>query len=199
MHHDIAKVLIGSEQIAARVRELGQRIAADLEGELRKAGHPADGEGKVVIMPILTGSIFFVADLVRHMPLKISMRMVTVSSYPGQSTESKGARLRGELPGDLSGKHVLIIDDILDSGQTLGLVRDLVEDQGAASVRVAVLLKKPTSRRVREVSAEYVGFEIPDEFVVGYGLDYDGYYRNLPSIATLTPDAISARGRGADA
>ncbi len=199
MHHDIAKVLIGPEQIAARVRELGLKIASDLEAELRKAGHASDGEGKIVIMPILTGSIFFVADLVRHMPLKMSMRLVTVSSYPGQSTESKGARLRGDLPGDLAGKHVVIMDDILDSGQTLGLVRDLVADQGAASVRVAVLLKKPLSRRVREVQAEYVGFEIPDEFVVGYGLDYDGYYRNLPSIATLTQDAINSRARGAGA
>lgn len=195
MHHDIAKVLIGPEQIAARVRELGQRIAADLEADLRKDGHGTNDEGRVVIMPILTGSIFFVADLVRHMPLKMSMRMVTVSSYPGQSTESKGARLRGELPGDLAGKHVLIIDDILDSGQTLGLVKDLVKDQTVGSVRVAVLLKKPQSRRVREVEAEYVGFEIPDEFVVGYGLDYDGYYRNLPSIATLTQDAINARAK----
>lgn len=196
MHHDLAKVLIGSEQIAARVRELGLRIAADFEADLKADGQGSDGEGRIIIMPILTGSIFFVADLVRHMPLKMSLQMVTVSSYPGQSTESKGARLRGELPGNLAGKHILIIDDILDSGQTLGLVKDLLQDQGAATVRIAVLLKKPQSRRVREVHAEYVGFEIPDEFVVGYGLDYDGYYRNLPSIATLTQDAIDGVSRG---
>jgi hypoxanthine phosphoribosyltransferase len=139
---------------------------------------------------VLTGALVFTADLIRELPIKLALRLVAVSSYPGKSMESKGIMMASELPGDLAGKHVLIIDDILDSGQTLGMVRELVERQSPASVRCCVLLKKPQSARKREVAVEYVGFEIPDAFVVGYGLDYDGFYRNHPEIATLRREAL---------
>ncbi len=186
MDRDLAKVLVSRDQIAKRVAALGQKLALDLEAALAKDG-ATDNDGRIVLIPIMTGALVFAADLIRQMPLKLSLRLVAVSSYPGSSVTSKGAKLASELPPDLAGKHVIVIDDILDSGQTLGLVRELIEAQKPASVRLCVLLRKPDSVRKREVHAEYIGFEIPDEFVVGYGLDYDGYYRNIPDIATLNP------------
>jgi hypoxanthine phosphoribosyltransferase len=200
MHADLDRTLLSGEEIAARVAQIGRELSRDLEAAIASEGgsgaarNAPQGEldtSSIVIIPIMTGALVFTADLIRQMPLKLSLRVVAVSSYPGQSTQSKGAHLSSELPSDLAGKHVVLIDDILDSGQTLALVRELVEARGPASVRVAVLLKKPRSRRVREVRAEYVGFEIPDEFVVGYGLDFDGYYRNLPQIATLKPEVAT--------
>ncbi len=178
------RVLVSREQIARRVRELGQQIADDVRRDMRRDGH-GDAQGEVVLIPILTGAIVFVADLIREMPLKMSLRLVAVSSYPGTSIQSKGAILRSELPSDLRGRHVLIIDDILDSGQTLGTVRDLILEQRPASVRICVLLRKAVPKRVVNVEADYVGFDIANEFVVGYGLDYDGYYRNHPEVVVI--------------
>ncbi len=175
--HRVGRVLIDRHRIADRVRELGAQIAAGLE-----ADGPAGG---VVLMPILTGAMVFVADLIRQMPLRMSLGLVTVSSYPGATVESKGARIRGELPGNLGGKRVVIVDDILDTGQTLSVVTGLVREQDPAGVRVCVLLRKPPSARKVPFEADHVGFDIPDRFVVGYGLDYNGYYRNLPEIAEL--------------
>jgi hypoxanthine phosphoribosyltransferase len=181
MFPEIERVLVDEAAIAARIGQMGAQIASDIARDVERAGG-----GQVVLVPILTGSIVFAADLIRRMPLKMSLGVVAVSSYPGQSVASKGASLRGELPPDLGGKHVLVVDDVLDSGRTLGLIRGLIAQHRPASLRVAVLLRKvlPGARPV-EVPVEYVGFDIPDEFVVGYGLDFDGYYRNYPCIATL--------------
>lgn len=190
MHPEIDRILIDGPRIAARVREMGAQIAADLEAECRNAA-AGDGGG-VVLVPILTGAIVFVADLIRHMPLKMRLGVVAVSSYPGRSMQSKGAAIRGEIPPDLRGKHVLIVDDILDSGRTLGLVRRLILEQRPASLRITVLLRKILAggaARAEEVPVDYVGFDIPDEFVVGYGLDFDGYFRNEPQIAVLRSGA----------
>lgn len=195
MHADLDRTLLTGDQIASRVVEIGRTLSADLERQIARDGGEADASS-IVIIPIMTGAMIFTADLIRQMPLKLSLRVVAVSSYPGQSTQSKGAKLAGEIPSDLAGKHVVIVDDILDSGQTLGLVREVVAGRGPASVRIAVLLRKPGQRRVREVHADYIGFEIPDEFVVGYGLDYDGYYRNLPQIATLKPEVAAGTSGG---
>jgi hypoxanthine phosphoribosyltransferase len=184
-------VLISRDRIADRVRELGRQIASDLRAELEGEGAPGS-EGQVVLVPILTGSIVFVADLIRQIPLMMSLRVVAVSSYPGTAMVSKGAKIRGELPADLAGRHVLIVDDILDSGRTLGLIRSVIAEQRPASLRVCVLLRKEVGRPDQDWEPEYVGFDIPDEFVVGYGLDYDGYYRNYPQIATLRPPASGA-------
>ena len=181
----IERVLIDRERIAARVSELGARLAADLRADLAREGiDPETQPDRIVLLPIMTGAMVFTADLIRHMPLPLSMRLVTVSSYAGATTRSKGAMLRGALPGDLGGRHVVVIDDILDSGQTLALVEELVREQEPASLRICVLLDKKVDRQV-EVRPQYVGFEIPDEFVVGYGLDYDGFFRNLPEVAVL--------------
>jgi hypoxanthine phosphoribosyltransferase len=185
---DLEKTLFSRQQIAARVREMASRISRDLA--LVRGGD--DGPAQVVFVPVLTGSVIFVADLVRELPIKLRLRLVTVSSYPGKSVQSKGAAIRGELPADLGGKHVVLIDDILDSGQTLAILQQAIREQGPASLRTCVLLRKPPACRRGEgasVEPEYVGFDIPDEFVVGYGLDYDGYYRNHPEIATLKPTA----------
>ena len=191
MQLDIERVLIDTDRIAQRVTELAREIALDIERDLvhdASLNSGARGDPKIVLIPVLTGSIVFVADLIRRLPLKIKLEVVGVSSYPGKSMESKGAALKGELPPNLAGAHVLVVDDILDSGQTLDVLTRLIRASGPATVRTCVLLRKP-GKAVVEVKADYVGFDIPDEFVVGYGLDYDGFYRNYPAIATLRPDA----------
>ncbi|MEC9372474.1 MAG: hypoxanthine phosphoribosyltransferase, partial [Planctomycetota bacterium] len=180
----VADVLIPQGEIARRVRELGADLARDLTVELEREGSAMDAPGRIVLMPVLTGAVVFVADLIRHMPLMMSMELVSVSSYPGATTESKGAALRGALPKDLAGRHVVIVDDIYDTGQTLSLLQTLIAEQKPASVRTCVLLSKERER-LAEAKVEYVGFEIPNAFVVGYGLDYDGFYRNLPEIVVL--------------
>jgi hypoxanthine phosphoribosyltransferase len=183
MFPEVERVLIDQERIGARVRELGRQISRDLLEDISRSGND-----HIVLVPILTGSIVFVADLIRQMPLKLSLGVVAVSSYPGRSMQSKGAAIRGELPRDLAGKHVLIVDDILDTGRTLSLVRTVIAEQKPASLRLCVLLRKLIPR-IEEVTAEYVGFDIPDEFVVGYGLDFDGYFRNYPGVAVLKREA----------
>lgn len=181
MHQDIDRILVTREQIAERIRELGTRISADLD-ELEQ-------DAEIILMPIMTGSIIFLADLIRQLPQKIRIDVATVRSYPGKAMTSKGAQLLGNIPDDLAGRHVLIIDDILDSGNTIRLIREEVRQRGPLSVRTCVLLRK-TIESAMNTPCEYVGFDIPDEFVVGYGLDYDHYYRNLPDIATLKPEAL---------
>ena len=178
MRSDIREVLFSREQIAQRVRELGAEIARDLE-----TLNPA-GKDEVTLVPVLTGAIIFVADLMRELPFKMRIDVVTISSYPGQAMTSQGARLVGELPINLAGKHVLIVDDILDSGQTLRLVREKLAARHPKSLRACVMLRKQNPV-AQATQCEYVGFDIPDEFVVGYGLDFDHYYRNLPEIGTL--------------
>ena len=187
---EVDRVLLARDELGRRVAELGRELASQLAGELDREGdHHLSHADRVVLVPILTGAMVFAADLIREMPLRLSMRVVAVSSYPGQTTASKGAALKTALPDDLGGRHVVLIDDILDSGQTLHLVRELVVQQAPSSVRTCVLLKKEVPRAV-EAPCELVGFTIPDEFVVGYGLDYDGYYRNLPDIVVLKPDTF---------
>lgn len=189
------RVLISRESIAERVAEMGARIAADLEAEAmtdaasaRTAPPGAGRASPVVLVPVLTGALIFVADLVRHMPVPLTIKPVTLSSYPGTATVSQGVSVQSGsgVPTDLQGCRVLVVDDILDSGQTLGLLRRLIAAQRPRSVRLAVLLDKhKPAGRTEEVAVDYAGFRIADEFVVGYGLDYDGLYRNLPDIRTL--------------
>jgi hypoxanthine phosphoribosyltransferase len=178
---DIARILIPRQKIAQRVAELGRQIAEDFA----RLGR----DGEIVLVPILTGSIIFVADLMRQLPHKIRISVATVSSYPGKSTQTKGAQIVSSLPEELTDKHVLIVDDILDSGQTIRLIREAVTLRKPRSLRVCVLLRK-TIPSAMATPCEYVGFDIPDEFVVGYGLDYDNFYRNLPDIGTLRQEAM---------
>jgi hypoxanthine phosphoribosyltransferase len=177
MKEDIERILIDRKAIDARVCELARQIAVDYAGE------------EFLLMPLLTGSIIFVADLVRQLPRRMRIDVLAVSSYPGTATSSQGTKVLYPTSFDVAGKHVLVIDDILDSGTTLKTVCGLLHAQNAATVKSCVLLKKNLPRPAA-ARADYVGFEIPNEFVVGYGLDYNGYYRNLPEIATLRADVI---------
>ena len=186
MQRDIDRILISQEKIAARVTQLAQQIVAD-HTPPRMAG-----EAEITIVPILTGAMIFCCDLIRQIPIAMKIGLMTVSSYPGSSIRSQGSQLLGQQLGDVRGRHVLLIDDILDSGGTIKLVAPFVKSLGAATVKTAVLLRKDRPA-AKEVAVEYVGFEIPDEFVVGYGLDYNNYYRNLPDIVTLKREAIERR------
>lgn len=193
MFPEIERVLVDRESIRRRVGELAREIVRDLEAAVADDGASIQDEGRIVLVPIMTGAMIFVADLIREMPIKLSLGLIAVSSYPGESVKSKGAHLASELPDDLAGKHVVLIDDILDSGRTVELVKRLVSERHPASVRVAVMLDK-RARRTVDVEADYVGFEIPDEFVVGYGLDFNGYYRNHPEIAVLRSEMLPEGG-----
>lgn len=178
---DIERVLIDRDLIARRITELGQEIGRDLDEKIDTT--------EIVLVPILTGSIIFLADLIRHLPQKIRISVVTASSYPGATTESKGAQLAGALPDDLEGKHVLIVDDILDSGGTIRLIREEVGKRHPKTLRCCVLLRKMIPQAMA-TPCEYIGFDIPNEFVVGVGLDYNNYYRNLPDICVLKKDIL---------
>jgi hypoxanthine phosphoribosyltransferase len=172
---------LSRERIAARVAELAGQIVGDLDSR------------PLALAALMTGSLIFAADLIRQLPVRMRLHLVNISSYPGTATVSKGPRLLGPLPEDLTGQTVLLLDDILDSGRTLAKMVDVLKQAGAASVRTCVLLAKPPRLRAPEglQAADYVGFDIGEEFVVGYGLDYDDYYRNLPDIAVLKGDLAS--------
>jgi hypoxanthine phosphoribosyltransferase len=178
MDAPIGPTLIDRHAIARRLGELADRIAADT------VAPQADAPAEITLVPVLTGSFMFAADLIRHLPLRLQIHLMGVSSYPGKATTSQGASLRPgltDLPEDLTGLHVLVIDDILDSGRTLRLVRQTLAERGPTSLRTCVLLRKQRPEALAE-RVDYVAFDVPDVFVVGYGLDYDGYYRNLPDI-----------------
>src|SRR4051794_28855198 len=176
MESDIDRVLVTRDQIAARIQQLAQQITAD---------HTSDqGETEITLVPILTGAMVLAADLMRHMPVRLKIGLMTVSSYPGRSLRTQGSSVLGSQLGDIRGRHILLLDDILDSGGTLRMVVPMLQEMGPASVRVCVLLRKDRPAALA-TPVDYVGFEIPDEFVVGYGLDFGDYYRNLPDIVTL--------------
>jgi hypoxanthine phosphoribosyltransferase len=170
-------VLVSADRIAARMPELARDIVAWM----------GDGEDDLVLVPVMTGAFIFAADLVRHMPVRMRITLATLSSYPGTSTTSQGVRALGEMPGDLAGRRVLVVDDILDSGRTLRWLRERFEAQRPARLATAVLLRK-TIPAALGTPCDFVGFDIPDEFVVGCGLDYDGCFRNLPDVRVLHPE-----------
>jgi hypoxanthine phosphoribosyltransferase len=182
---DIESVLIPQQRIAQRVNELAQEILRD-----HQALEPDPRNVEITLIPILTGAVIFCADLMRALSVKLRIGLLTVTSYPGASIRSQGASLLSQQLGDLTGRHVLLIDDILDSGGTLKLVIPVLKSLNPASVKTCVLLSKDRPS-AREVAADYIGFQIPDAFVVGYGLDYDNYYRNLPDIVTLKPSVLA--------
>jgi hypoxanthine phosphoribosyltransferase len=187
MQADIDQVLIDRQAIARRVDELARQIVADLEPDLSR------GEADLTLVPILTGSIIFVADLIRHMPLRMRISVMSITSYPGKATSSRGASVEAaltRLPESLAGHHVLLIDDILDSGNTLRLARQIVTERQPDSFRTCVLLRKKRDAAMA-TPCDYVAFDIPDQFVVGYGLDFDDLYRNLPEICTLRQEVAA--------
>jgi hypoxanthine phosphoribosyltransferase len=174
METDIARILIHRDRIDARVRTLAAEIAATYDG---------DSVG-LTLVPILSGSIIFLADLIRQLPLKMKIALVQLSTYPGVSTAPGDPRTLLELTGDVTGRHVLVIDDILDSGRTLRRVQAMIRERAPKSLRTAVLLRKP-SKAPPDVQVDFVGFDVDDLFVVGYGLDFGDLYRNYPHVAVL--------------
>ena len=175
MHKDLAYVLLEEEAIQKRVKELGRQITRDYEGK------------ELVLIGILKGAVVFFSDLIRHVELPMSMDFMAISSY-GNATKSAGVvRILKDLDKDIVGKHIIIVEDIVDSGLTLSFLKDNLVSRGAASLRICALLDKPERRKV-DIKADYQGFTIPDPFVVGYGLDYAERYRNLPYIGVLKPE-----------
>jgi hypoxanthine phosphoribosyltransferase len=187
-------ILIDRHRIAQRVAEMGQQLTAELEAERLALQAKGQTVGPVVLVPILTGAMLLTSDLIRVMETALSIRPVTLSSYPGRAMSSQGVTIASELPADLQGKRVIVLDDIFDSGRTLGLVRRVFAAQNPQSLRVGVLLSKRKADQ-EPVQIDLSGFEIEDEFVVGYGMDYDGLYRNLPDICVLHPEATQAEGK----
>jgi hypoxanthine phosphoribosyltransferase len=171
----LGEVLITQQRIADRVRELADQI---------RDRYDHNPNSELVIVSIMTGALVFLADLIRRLPLPMRIALMMVSNYPGQSTRAQGVQIQYDTQEDLTGKDVLIVDDILETGQTLSAVVELVKNRGARSVSVCVLLEK-VLQTPRVIDADFVGFQIPDKFVVGYGLDYDNLFRNYPEIAVL--------------
>jgi hypoxanthine phosphoribosyltransferase len=173
MHADIETILLSSETIQAKVQELGEQIARDYV--------PL---GDLLLVGVLKGCVMFMVDLARAIPVSLAVDFIATSSY-GQSTESSGVvRLLKDLDTDIAGRHVLIVEDIIDSGLTLAYLQQQLLRRNPASLKICALLNKP-DRRVAEVLVDYHGFDIPNAFVVGYGLDYNEHYRNLPYIGVL--------------
>jgi hypoxanthine phosphoribosyltransferase len=170
---DIGQVLISEEEIRAKVRELGAQISGDYAGR------------SVTLVSVLKGSLPFMADLMRAIDVPVQIDLMEVSSYGGATTESSGlVRILKDLSSSISGRDVLIVEDIIDTGLTLNYLLRYLRGKNPASLRICALLDKP-ARRLVEIPIDYTGFTIPDEFVVGYGLDFGEFYRNLPFIGVL--------------
>ncbi len=178
---DVKEVLISSEEIQEKVRRMGERITTDYEGQ------------RLLLVGILRGAVVVLSDLARNIDLPCEIDFMDISSY-GSGTSSSGVvRILKDLEEDITDRHVLIVEDIVDSGLTLSYLRRSLLARRPASLEIFALLSKP-SRRSVELPVKYLGFEIPDEFVVGYGLDFDGSYRNLPEICVLKPEVFGDSG-----
>ncbi|MBQ9973750.1 MAG: hypoxanthine phosphoribosyltransferase [Oscillospiraceae bacterium] len=178
MERDIESILYTQEELAQRVTELAEAINRDYEGK------------KLILISVLRGSFIFMADLARQIKHPCLIDFMSVSSY-GKGTSSSGqVQITKDLSEDISGLDVIVVEDILDSGNTLSYLLRLLEQRHPASIRLCTLLDKP-ERRVKPITADYAGFAIPDAFVVGYGLDYAEKYRNLPYIGILKPEVYS--------
>lgn len=174
MRNDIQEVLFSEQQLADKVAELGARISADYEGK------------NPLVVSVLKGSYVFMADLTRKITIPCNVDFMAVSSY-GEGTKTTGeVQIIKDIGSKIDGRHLIIVEDILDSGVTLSFLMKILKARGAASIRLCTLLSKPERRKV-DVPIDYLGFEIPDAFVVGYGLDYAEKYRNLPYIGILKP------------
>ena len=175
LEKDIESVLFSAEQLKQRVREIAAEIERDYAGK------------EIMLISVLRGSFVFMADLCRAIDLPCTIDFMSVSSYGKGTTSSGQVQITKDLSEDISGRHVIVIEDILDSGNTLSYLLRLLEHRHPASIRLCTLLDKP-DRRTKPVQVHYSGFTIPDAFVVGYGLDYAEKYRNLPYIGILKPE-----------
>lgn len=178
MRDDILKVLLDEDEIAAKVRELGAKISADYAGK------------KPIIVGVLKGCYVFMSDLVRCIDVPCTMDFMAASSYGSGTSTSGNVTITKDLTQDVSGRDVILVEDILDTGVTLSHLKAILSDRRPASIKIATLLDKPARRKL-DIRADYCAFTVPDEFVVGYGLDYAEEYRNLPYIGVLKPEIYS--------
>ena len=178
MEQDILKVLYSEEQIKARVAEIGDALFEEFQGR------------NPLFLGVLKGSFVFMSDIVRACQIKSDIEFIAVSSYQNGTTSSGVVQITHDLQQDITDREIIVIEDILDSGNTLFFLKNYFLTKGAKSVTIVTLLDKP-SRRTKAIKADYAGFEVPDEFVVGYGLDYAQQYRNLPYIGVLKPEVYS--------
>lgn len=178
MQNDIKKVLISAEEIVSKSQELGQKLSEDFQGKTP------------LFVGILKGSIPFMAELMKHVTIPIETEFMVVSSYHGGTESSGSVKIIKDLDTDITGRDVVIIEDIIDTGRTLKELRELFLLRNVASVTIVTLLDKPEGRVV-EIDADYAGFTIPNEFVVGFGLDYNELYRNLPFVGVLKEEVYS--------
>ncbi|MEQ2519174.1 hypoxanthine phosphoribosyltransferase [Ruthenibacterium sp. CLA-JM-H11] len=178
MREDVLRVLLSEEEIHAKVKEMGKKITEDYKNS------------NLMLVTVLKGAVVFLADIMREIDVPAEIDFMVVSSY-GSGVKSSGVvKIVKDLDVPLEGKDILIVEDILDSGLTLSYIKELLASRGPRSIKVATLLDKPSRRKV-DLQADYVGFSVPDEFVIGYGLDYDEKYRNLPYIGILKPEVYS--------
>ena len=179
MHNDIKQVLLTKEQIAKRVEEMGKQITADYKGK------------DLIVVVLLKGAAWFATDLTRAIDLPLRVDFMVASSYGNGTSTTGNVKVKLDVSENIAGKHVLLIDDIIDSGVTFAAISDMLRQNKPASLKTVALCDK-AERRINGMEADYVGFKIPDEFVVDFGLDYAGDYRNLPYIGVLKP-AVYAR------
>lgn len=178
LEKDIQEILFSEEQLSSRVNEIARQITQDYQGK------------EIVLISVLRGSFVFMADLCRRIDLPCTVDFMAVSSY-GSGTSSTGqVQITKDLSSDIAGKHIIVVEDILDSGNTLYFLKDYMLAKGANSITIVTLLDKP-SRREKPIYPDLAGFEVPDEFVVGFGLDYCQQYRNMPYIGVLKPEVYS--------
>ena len=178
MEQDILKVLVTEEQLQKRVAELGEALYDKFQGK------------NPLFLGVLKGSFIFMADLMRATQLKSDLEFMSVSSYANATESSGRVRIVQDVQHDITGRDIIVVEDILDSGNTLAYLKDYLLGKGAASITIVTLLDKP-ARRTKAITADYAGFVVPDEFVVGYGLDYAQQYRNVPYIGVLKPEVYS--------
>jgi hypoxanthine phosphoribosyltransferase len=175
---DVASVLISQEMLQQRIRDLGAQIGRDYEGL------------DPLLICVLKGGYVFLADLTRALPVRHGIDFMAISSY-GNATESSGVvRILKDLDSDITGRHILVVEDIIDTGHTLAYLLENLRSRQPATIRICTLLSKPARRQI-DLAVDYIGFEIPDEFVVGYGLDFAEAYRNLPFVAVVKPEIYS--------
>ena len=180
MHKDVEQILYTEEELRSRVRELGSQITADYAGR------------EPLLISVLRGSYIFMADLTRAIHLNVTVDFMAVSSYGAGTVSSGQVEIKKDLSDSIEGKDLIIVEDILDSGNTLYYLLDVLRARKPASIRLCTLMDKP-ERRTRPIKADYVGFTIPDAFIVGYGLDYAEKYRNLPYVGILKPNVYNGK------
>ena len=180
MHQDVEHILYTEEELRSRVKDLGAQITADYAGK------------QPMLISILRGSYIFMADLTRAIHLPVTVDFMAVSSYGAGTVSSGQVEIKKDLSDSIEGRDLIIVEDILDSGNTLHYLMKVLQARKPASIRICTLMDKP-DRRTKPITADYVGFTIPDAFIVGYGLDYDEKYRNLPYVGILKPSVYEKR------